>query len=203
MTNNRTPQQNLESSPPSAEPARMERIRIDDPLDVASSNITTTASYQQTGQLPHAESVAPSIHIQLIPSTEDALLVLKKRRLEGGQQSVYIPLMAKANLQAPDDELFLLMDKVQEFLASEREVMLVLGDSLAGKSTFNIHLEHYLWTNYTKGSPIPLFIHLPAIREPEEYMVEKQLRNHNFTEDQIREMKQHREFILICDGSPT
>ncbi|KAF9114250.1 hypothetical protein BGW39_003406, partial [Mortierella sp. 14UC] len=108
--------------------------------------------------------------------------------------------MAKANLQARNDDLFPLMDKVQEFLAGDREVMLVLGDSGAGKSTFNKHLEHQLWTIYSKGDRIPLHINIPAIERPDQDMVTKQLQMYNFNDDQIREMKEHRQFILICDG---
>ncbi|KAG0359016.1 hypothetical protein BGX24_005862 [Mortierella sp. AD032] len=179
MTNDLIQQQNLESSPSSAEPYR-KRIRTDGPLDVTSSNIITTASNQQTDQLPHAEPVSPSARNQWTRSVEDALLVLKKQRLEEGHQPVYIPPMAKANLQAPDDETFLLVERMQEFIASKRE--------------------RYLWTNYIEGSTIPLFINLPATHKPEEDMVTKQLRNYNFMEDQIHEMKQFRQFILICDG---
>ncbi|KAG0358183.1 hypothetical protein BGX24_006057, partial [Mortierella sp. AD032] len=89
------------------------RIKIDDPLDVTSSNsnITTTASHQQTSQLPHGEPAASSAQIQWIPSVEDALFLRKKRRLEDEQLPIYIPPMAKANLQARDDNLFPLMNK--------------------------------------------------------------------------------------------
>ncbi|KAG0366330.1 WD_REPEATS_REGION domain-containing protein, partial [Mortierella sp. AD032] len=199
MTNNQTQQLNLENSPSSAEHST-EHIEINCLSDLTSSNITTTASYQQTGQLPPPEPLASYIWIQWIPSVEDALIVLKKRRLEEEQQLVYIPPMAKANLQANDDELFLLMDKVQEFLVNDRQVMLILGDSGSGKSTFNKHLELMLLQSYTRGGCIPLSIYLPAIREPEEDMVAKQLRNYNFTEEQIQEMKRYRQFIVICDG---
>ncbi|KAF9277244.1 hypothetical protein BGZ88_001269, partial [Linnemannia elongata] len=133
-------------------------------------------------------------------SVEYGLQVLKIRRLKEHCQPVYVPLMAKANLQAHDDVLFSLMDKAQKFLASNRQVMLTLGDSGAGKSTFNRHLEHYLWANYNQGDPIPLFINLPTIRKPQNDMIAKQLRIYGFTDDQIMEMKQYREFILICDG---
>ncbi|KAF8931792.1 hypothetical protein BGZ47_011689 [Haplosporangium gracile] len=49
--------------------------------------------------------------------------------------------MAKSNLQSSDDTLFPLMDKVKDFLAGDCQVMLILGDSGAGKSTFNRHLD--------------------------------------------------------------
>ncbi|KAK3818056.1 MAG: hypothetical protein JOS17DRAFT_838206 [Linnemannia elongata] len=87
-----------------------------------------------------------------------------------------------------------------EFLASERQVMLILGDSGSGKSTFNRHLEHRLWTDYKQGGPIPLFVNLPAIKHPDEELIAKQLRANNFSDDQIQEMKLHRQLILICDG---
>jgi WD40 repeat protein len=108
--------------------------------------------------------------------------------------------MAKPSLKAKDDDMFSLMEKTEEFLASERQVMLVLGDSGAGKSTFNRHLEHRLWNDYKPGNPIPLFINLPAIDRPDQDMVAKQLRVHSFSEEQIMEIKLHRRLILICDG---
>ncbi|KAF9319981.1 WD_REPEATS_REGION domain-containing protein, partial [Linnemannia elongata] len=131
---------------------------------------------------------------------EDSLHELRLRRLQELQQLIYILPMAKANLQAQDDDLFSLKEKVQEFLASEREVMLILGDSGAGKSTFNRNLEHQLWTDYEHGGPVPLYINLPTIDDPAHDLIEKQLQYLSFPDDQIQEMKQHRQFILICDG---
>jgi WD40 repeat protein len=79
-------------------------------------------------------------------------------------------------------------------------VFLVLGDSGAGKSTFNRELECHLWHSYKKGGTIPLHINLPAIEKPEHDIIAKQLRKAEFTEPQIRELKLHRKFTLICDG---
>ncbi|KAG0277334.1 WD_REPEATS_REGION domain-containing protein, partial [Linnemannia gamsii] len=131
---------------------------------------------------------------------DNDLQTLRKRRLQEYHQPVYIPPVAKANLQAQDDAHFPLMDKVQEFMDSDRQVMLILGDSGAGKSTFNRYLEHQLWTKYNKSYPIPLFINLPAIDKPDQDMVTKQLQAYDFSEHQILEMKIHRQLILICDG---
>ncbi|KAF9280968.1 hypothetical protein BGZ88_011885, partial [Linnemannia elongata] len=114
--------------------------------------------------------------------------------------SIYIPPMAKANLQARGNDPFLLMDKVQEFLKSEHQVMLILGDSGAGKSAFNKYLELELLRSYKSGDPFPLFINLPTIRNPEDDMIEKQLQAYGFPQAQILELKEHRQFILICDG---
>ncbi|KAG9063978.1 WD repeats region domain-containing protein [Linnemannia hyalina] len=140
------------------------------------------------------------IDVQDTEYLEDDLCNLRLRRLGELQQLIYILPMAKANLQAQDDDIFSLKEKVQEFLASQRQVMLILGDSGAGKSTFNRHLEHQLWTDYKQGGPIPLYINLPTIDDPEHDLIEKQLQHHYFSKGQIQEMKQHRQFILICDG---
>ncbi|KAF9994264.1 hypothetical protein BGZ80_007876, partial [Entomortierella chlamydospora] len=95
---------------------------------------------------------------------------------------------------------FDLATKVQKFLASDRKVFLVLGDSGAGKSTFNRALEINLWDDYQANGRIPLFIHLPEIDKPEQDLIDKHLRKAKFTDTQILELKAHREFIMICDG---
>jgi WD40 repeat protein len=92
------------------------------------------------------------------------------------------------------------MDKVKEFLNSEQKVFLLLGDPGAGKSTFSRALDRELWNTYKKDGDIPLHINLPAIDKPEHDMIAKQLRKMELTEPQIRELKVHRKFVLICDG---
>ncbi|KAG0301137.1 hypothetical protein BGZ97_002923, partial [Linnemannia gamsii] len=161
---------------------------------------STVTSYSLMSRLPSPESSSLLSRVQKIPYLEYILHTLKVQRMKEGYQPVYIPPIAKANLQASDSTLFPLMEKVQEFLSNCGEVMLILGDSGAGKSTFNRHLEHHLWISYNNNDPIPLFVNLPAIRGPEEDMINKQLQAHNFSADEIQELKQHRSFILICDG---
>jgi WD40 repeat protein len=113
---------------------------------------------------------------------------------------VYIPPQAKSSLQAPDEYRFPLMEKVKEFLYSDQMVFLLVGDSGSGKSSFSLELECHLWQTYKEGDIIPLHINLPAISKPEHDMIAKQLRKAEFTEPQIRELKLHRKFVLICDG---
>ncbi|KAF9119519.1 Receptor of activated protein C kinase 1 [Mortierella sp. 14UC] len=109
--------------------------------------------------------------------------------------------MAKPSLHAIDDSLFPLMEKVQEFLDGDGQVMLILGDSGAGKSTFNRYLEYQLWQDYKPGGPVPLFINLPALRHPDNEMVAEQLKELDFSEREIQELKeQSRQVLLICDG---
>ncbi|KAG0310100.1 hypothetical protein BGZ97_012804, partial [Linnemannia gamsii] len=171
---------------------------FDQPTRKREDNRNKTALDDQLILLPILASCGSTDDATYV--VENSLKALRVRRLEEYDQLVYIPPMAKANLQAKDNNLFPLMAKVQEFLNSDRHVMLILGDSGAGKSTFNRHLEHHLWTNYDKDDAIPLFINLPAIDRPDQDMITKQLQVHGFSDDQILEMKIHCQFILICDG---
>ncbi|KAF9997365.1 hypothetical protein BGZ80_007023, partial [Entomortierella chlamydospora] len=129
---------------------------------------------------------------------EASLRQLKRERLKDRSEDVYISPRAKATPKATDH--FDLTAKAQEFLASDRKVFLILGDSGAGKSIFNRNLEISLWEKYETNGRIPLFIHLPEIDKPEQDLIDKHLRKVKFTEAQILELKAHREFIMICDG---
>ncbi|KAF9148066.1 hypothetical protein BG015_010229 [Linnemannia schmuckeri] len=133
------------------------------------------------------------------PSLEYDLHRVMSQRLEAYQQATYISPYAKANLTA-SDERFPLMDKVMEFLRSDRQVFLILGDSGSGKTTFNRHLEYVFIKDYKQGSPIPIFIYLPAIRNPEKELISEHLETLNFTNSDIQELKRDRQFIIICDS---
>ncbi|KAK3828964.1 MAG: WD40-repeat-containing domain protein [Benniella sp.] len=145
---------------------------------------------------------SPSLldRVQERPDVEGTLRQLRRQRLKEREKIVYIHPQAKAGLQARDDARFPLMENVSDFLESDRQVFLLLGDSGAGKSTFNRELECHLWEAYKKNGTIPLHVNLPAIDKPEYDMIAKQLRKAEFNEPQIRELKLHRKFVLICDG---
>ncbi|KAF9900431.1 hypothetical protein EC991_007347, partial [Linnemannia zychae] len=177
------------------------RVAQDLLLDLRQDQYTSILHpYALTSRLPIPESSPILAKVLSIPTVEYDPHKLRLQRLKETQLQVYIPPMAKANPQACNDNLFSLMDKVDEFLASDRQVMLVLGDSGAGKSTFNKHLELVLLRSYTRGGRIPLFINLPAIERPEKELIAEQLRTYHFSEAQIQELRQHRQFIIICDG---
>ncbi|KAF9997309.1 hypothetical protein BGZ80_007039, partial [Entomortierella chlamydospora] len=112
--------------------------------------------------------------VQNIPDVETPLRQLKLERLKDRGGDIYISPRAKTTPRATDD--FDLTSKVQEFLTSDKKVFLVLGDSGAGKSTFNRTLEIRLWDNYEINGRIPLFIHLPAIEKPEQDLIAERLR---------------------------
>ncbi|KAF9899499.1 hypothetical protein EC991_008790, partial [Linnemannia zychae] len=164
-----------------------------------------TAALLLNSRLPLLKRSPLLIRVQnILENLEHELLrvrfEIQLQRSNETTQRIYIPPMAKANLQARDDSILPLMEKVQEFLDSDREVMLILGDSGAGKSTFNKHLEWQLHQSYSSGDRIPLFINLPAIQNPAKELISEQLKEHNFSEEQIMELKQHRQFVVICDG---
>ncbi|KAK3809355.1 MAG: WD40-repeat-containing domain protein [Benniella sp.] len=149
------------------------------------------------------ELASPSLldRVQNRPDVESNIRLLRKQRTKDRGNVVYIPPQGKASVQAADDTRFPLMEKVKEFLESDKKVFLLMGDSGAGKSTFNRELEFELWQSYkNRTGRIPLHINLPAIDKPEHDMIAKQLRMAEFTESQIREMKHYRKVILICDG---
>jgi len=131
---------------------------------------------------------------------EEAILRLRTQRLGEYHQPIYVSPHSKPSLQASDDDVMPLMDHITQFLESEGKAMLILGDSGAGKSTFNRHLEHQLWTNYETSGSIPLFINLPAIHKPEQDMVAKQMQMYGFMDDQIQKIKQSCRLTIICDG---
>ncbi|KAG0300314.1 hypothetical protein BGZ97_003297, partial [Linnemannia gamsii] len=156
--------------------------------------------YPLMAHLPISGTSPVLAKIQKIPYLEPELYKFRLQRLQEAKQPVLIPPMGKVSLKASDDDVFPLTEKVQEFLNSERQVMLILGDSGSGKSTFNKHLESDLLHSYINGGPIPLFINLPAIDRPDKELITKHLKTYNFSEVQIQEMKDFRQFVVICDG---
>ncbi|KAI1320807.1 hypothetical protein EDD11_009764 [Mortierella claussenii] len=151
--------------------------------------------------LPRLTSSHLLDRVQKKAEVAPALRKLQHLRLEDRGQAVYIPPQAKASRQARDDDLFDLTEHVNEFLRSDQEVLLLMGDSGAGKSTFNRELEWELWDEYTKRKGrIPVFVSLPTIEKPEQDVIGKQLHNSGFNDVQIQELRDYHKFVLICDG---
>jgi GTPase SAR1 family protein len=146
------------------------------------------------------------IRVQNIPDVEADLYRVAEAQLSyhwNRRLSVYIPPQAKASVDAADSDHFPLMEEVKKFLKSERQVLLIRGDSGAGKTTFNHKLAHDLWKDYITGgprSPIPLFVHLPALKRPDDDILAEKLKSFRFKDAQIKELEQNHEFIVICDG---
>ncbi|KAF9958568.1 hypothetical protein BGZ70_009139, partial [Mortierella alpina] len=170
-------------------------------LDKAKAEaVSLSKHYLLRTRLPLPEASPMLAQVQDIPLVEYDLHRLKVRREKVYKQPVYIPPLAKGNLQASDNDALPLKEKIKDFLEGDQQVFLVLGDSGAGKSTFNRHLENELWREYTVGGPIPLFINLPAVGEQYQDIIGKQLQLYNFSKTQIIELQKHRQMVLICDG---
>ncbi|KAF8965502.1 hypothetical protein BGZ46_000605 [Entomortierella lignicola] len=162
----------------------------------------TLCSYPLRVSMPPVGSPSLFDRVQGLVGLDDDLLDLKRQRLPYRNDVVYIPPQAKASVLSADSNSFSLMDKVEKFIRGEDlKVFLLLGDSGAGKSTFNRELERKLWDDHKDNyDPIPLFINLPAFDRPDQDLVTKYFRRNNFTEPQIRAIKRKYKFILICDG---
>ncbi|KAG0295072.1 hypothetical protein BGZ98_001522, partial [Dissophora globulifera] len=166
------------------------------------------SSYLLKAALPPSSSSPLLDRVQMKIAVEADLRNLACNRLEELGDTLYIALEAKAYRQAADDDLFDLTTKAKEFLDSDKKVLLIWGDSGAGKSTFNRKLEKELWINYNnckdrvlrKAKKIPVFVSLAAIDKPESDLIGRQLRKAHFSDAQIQELKANRDFVLICDG---
>ncbi|KAF9094673.1 WD_REPEATS_REGION domain-containing protein [Mortierella sp. GBA35] len=141
-----------------------------------------------------AQSVKETLNIEV------TIQKLRSQRINDHGKEVYVAPQAKASLRASDNDTFPLMENSLQFLSSERLVMLVLGGSGVGKSTFNRQLEYELWKGYQEGRPVPLLINLPAIDDPTHSLVEKQLERFGFLEGQMEELKHSHSLVLVCDG---
>ncbi|KAF9148111.1 hypothetical protein BG015_010187 [Linnemannia schmuckeri] len=149
----------------------------------------------------HAPTSSPLLaRVQAFADIDYDLHRLRSQRLEERESILYIPSQGKLAVNSSDNDSFPLMEKALEFLASHRQVLLLLGDSGVGKSTFNLELENRLWKDYEPHSPIPLLINLPTIEKPAQDLIGQQLRHYNFSDNQIQNLKRHRQFIVICDG---
>ncbi|KAG0271483.1 hypothetical protein BGZ95_000701 [Linnemannia exigua] len=168
--------------------------------------------YPLTARLPHPPTSLLLSKVPRLPSIEYGLHRMMEQRRQEHRETVYIPPLAKeirptsiynakdGSEEETEVEPFLLMDRVMEFLSSEQQVFLILGDSGSGKSIFNTHLESVLLKAYKFGGSIPLYIHLPDLENPLKELIPEHLGSFDFSEEDIRELKQDREFIIICDG---
>ncbi|KAF9356812.1 hypothetical protein BGX34_009735 [Mortierella sp. NVP85] len=157
--------------------------------------------YPLRPSLPALTSPSLLDRVQSVPGIEASLHQLRRRRLKDYGNVLCTQLNAKANLQAPDDSQFPLMDKMKEFLGSNQTVFLLLGHPRVGTTMFEQVLESDLWRVYRKRDGIiPLYINLLSIEQPEHDLIARHLRILGFRDPQIKELKSQRKFILICDG---
>ncbi len=101
---------------------------------------------------------------------------------------------------------FPLLDKVCAFLDSPQKVLLLLGETGSGKSTFQRHLYHILSAEYAKGertdTPIVLFVPLDKYATASEGSdwIEHYLREQKFPLATIEILRTQQHFVFILEG---
>jgi hypothetical protein len=114
----------------------------------------------------------------------------------------YIPVNASLSTTRP--ELFDLFHLIENFLDGENKqsVVLIHGNAGSGKSLFGRYLQLRLWRDFEHGDTfIPVFISLPALKDPIRQAIKGTLTELGFTDGQIQKLKFGKEKLLfILDG---
>ncbi len=119
----------------------------------------------------------------------------------GLSEGMYIPVQAADTERIDDDTPFYpLIDKVEEFLRpnSGKDVLILQGNSGAGKSLFGRYLEKKLLDE--KSPYIPLFIRLAQLYVPHKDIIQKALLAIGIPEPIIEHLKSNKAFLIILDG---
>ncbi len=117
--------------------------------------------------------------------------------------AMYVAPQGKLTVDAT--EHFDLEGEVDEFLVSDKKVLLLLGEGGSGKSTFNRYLARRLWKDYTQAEnpqekPIPLFIPLSRLESSSKNLIEQYLEEQGLSKPQIEDLRKAGPFIFILDG---
>jgi uncharacterized protein YjbI with pentapeptide repeats len=112
--------------------------------------------------------------------------------------SLYVPVEARLNIGAPDS--FDLLTKVEDFLVSSKEVLLILGEAGQGKSTFNRFIYKRLWEKWTSHEAVPLLMSLPSLDNPDTQLIQEVLHREHLTSEEILFIQKNYKLIVIADG---
>lgn len=172
------------------------------PMDTVHCTTTTAQCFRGISECSPSLTSEPTLRDRA-PSglkVEDRLAHMRRKVFEDRSDRIYVPLRANPNPRVSNKTLLPLMPTVMEFLESKLRVFLLLGDSGSGKSTFCRQLVRTLWSNYTQGSRIPIFVDLRDIDRPSDDLIESHLQEHGFSDIDVRELIHERKFVLVCDG---
>jgi hypothetical protein len=115
------------------------------------------------------------------------------------EENYFIPLFG--SYSAGYQGTLILDDEVNKFLSKESQrILLLAGNSGAGKSLYTQGLVTRLWGDEKEGSAIPLWISLPSCKNPEERAIEETLESCGFDGDQIEELRATQRFIFVLDA---
>ncbi|MCX8567011.1 MAG: WD40 repeat [Glomeribacter sp. 1016415] len=129
----------------------------------------------------------------------------KSLKADEVKEALAMYIAPQGKLSTESTEHFDLEEKVNAFLASEKKVLLLLGEGGSGKSTFNRHLARRLWAEYQSAEnpqdrPIPLFIPLASLDDPGKNLIGQYLKEQGLSEAQIEGLRESQHFIFILDG---
>ncbi len=169
-----------------------------------------TRLLDQSRDLAQLQTGVDSLVARLLGNLQENIQKLRTTYLEGLQQDREIKdamanYVSLEGMLLHDSTRFDLESKVQDFLSSDKKVLLLLGEAGSGKSTFNRQLALNLWqkyiqTNAVRGSPIPVFIQLSSLPESNRNLVEAFFETQGFSKEQIKELQTRYRFVLILDG---
>ncbi len=129
---------------------------------------------------------------------EQYFAALKQDKAFEETRQLYVEPRGKTSLCEAD--AFALLPQVKAFL-NDKHMILLTGDSGAGKTTFNRVLEKQLWEHKKEPNAIPLFISLPSIDKPEHDLIAKALKKKGLSAFQIQTLKKEKQqFVFILDG---
>ena len=111
---------------------------------------------------------------------------------------LYVPAMLGAGERVNSEQRINATDEIQRFLASDKRLLLLLGDSGAGKTLLGQWLVNEMW-EHPMGW-VPLFLHLPAIDIKEDFLNVYLRVQHDLLNDDVSEIKKHTPILLILDA---
>lgn len=95
---------------------------------------------------------------------------------------------------------FSLEEEVRKYLQGPEKILLILGDSGSGKSTFGKYITYQLWKEIKNDSLIPIFILAGALKDPERNAIKETFESYGFTTEEIKRLQEEHSFLFIFDG---
>ncbi len=164
----------------------------------------------QSRDLTQIQAGLDSLIARLLGNLQENIQKLGSNYLEGLEKDREIKdalanYVSLEGMPLDDSTRFDLKSKVQDFLNSDKKVLLLLGEAGSGKSTFTRHLAIGLWEAYlqpgtVEGNPIPVFIQLSSLPESNRNLVEAFFETQGFSKEQIKALQSEHRFVLILDG---
>lgn len=106
----------------------------------------------------------------------------------------YVEASGAESIYDPKINPFNLSDEIDKFLAGDKKVFLLLGDSGAGKSSFIKALTRRLWKEWNKNKHVPILIELGSSNAGVGEVLKR------FTEHEINELKLKYKIFFLFDG---